>query len=154
MAVKPSPEGYHTVTPYLIVPRVARLIEFLTRAFDAEERLRLPRPNGSIMHAEVRIGKSAVMMGEPMGKFTSMPASIYLYVKDCDAVYKRALEAGGTSVMEPEDQPHAGDRYGGVKDPSGNIWWIATHLEDLKPQEMVRRAEALVKRHRQGRAPR
>ena len=145
MAVKPIPDGYHTVTPYLIVDGVATLLDFLTRAFDAKERQRLPRSDGSIMHAEVRIGDSAIMMGEPIGEFGPMPASIYLYVNDCDAAYQRALRAGGTSVMEPADQPHAGERYGGVQDPTGNIWWVATHIEDLTPEEQARRAQTLIK---------
>ena len=145
MAVKPIPDGYHTITPYLIVHGVAKLLDFLTNAFDAKELQRLHRPDGSVMHAEVRIGDSAVMMGEPMGDFGPMPASIYLYVNDCDAAYQRALRAGGTSVMEPADQPHAGERYGGVQDPAGNIWWVATHIEDLTAEEQARRAQTLIK---------
>jgi uncharacterized glyoxalase superfamily protein PhnB len=101
--------------------------------------MRLDRQDGSVMHIEVRIGDSVVMMGEPMEAFGAMTASIYLYVEDCDAVYQRALEAGGTSIMEPMDMPHAGERYGGVRDPSGNLWWIATHKEDVLPEEQARR---------------
>lgn len=141
MPVKPIPEGYHTVTPYLTVPGVARLIEFLKQAFGAEEKERMARPDGAVMHAEVRIGDSMVMLGEPSGNFSPMPAMIYLYVDDTDAAYRRALEAGATSMMEPADQFY-GDRNAGVKDPSGNLWWIATHKEDVPPEEMKRRAEA------------
>src|SRR5947207_8981527 len=119
---------YHTVTPYLIVADVPRLLEFLRDAFGARERIRLPRPDGSVMHAEVAIGDSIVMMGEPMGDFAPMPASIYLRVSDSDAAYAKALQAGGTSVVPPTDQPHAGERYGGVKDPCGNLWWPAMPL--------------------------
>lgn len=143
MPVKPIPDGYHTVTPYLLVEGVAKLATFLKEAFGAKQTLRLDRPDGSIMHVEVRIGDSTVMMGEPVAEFGPMPASIYLYVEDCDAVYRRALEVGGTSVMEPTDMKHAGERYGGVKDPSGNLWWIATHVEDVSPREQARRVQAL-----------
>ena len=140
MAAKPI--GYKTVTPYLVVRGVANLLTFLEKAFDAREIIRLQRPDGSIMHAEVRLGDSAVMMGEPMGDTAPMPASIYLYVDDCDAVYKRAIEAGGISVMEPATMAHAGQRYGGVKDLCGNLWWPATHLADLSADEQQRRIEA------------
>jgi PhnB protein len=119
---------YHTVTPYLIVPDVPRLLKFLGDAFGAIERVRIPRPDGSVMHAEVQIGDSIVMMGEPMGDIGPMPTSIFLRVDDADASYRQAINAGATSVSEPVDQPHAGERYGGVKDPCGNIWWPATPL--------------------------
>lgn len=143
MAVKPIPDDYHAITPYLVVPGVARLIDFLTQAFGAE--LAHPphkRPDGTIMHAQIRINDSRVMMGEPTGEFTAMPASLYLYVEDTDAVYAQALRAGGTSIMAPADQFY-GDRHGGVRDPSGNVWWIATHIEDVSPEELERRAAAL-----------
>lgn len=142
MAVKAIPEGYHTITPYLIVNGVARLVDFLTQSFNATEVHRMARPDGSVMHCEVRIGDSAVMMGEPMGDYQPMPTSLYLYVEDADAVYRRALAAGAASLQEPADQFY-GDRNAGVKDPAGNIWWIATHKEDVATDEMTRRAEAL-----------
>lgn len=145
MAVKPIPDGFHSVTPYLVVQGVAKLIDFLKQSFEAEETVqRMTRPDGGIMHAQVKIGDSVVMMGEPMGQFQPMPASIYLYVNDTDAVYKRALQAGATSMMDPADMFY-GDRNAGVKDPVGNVWWIATHKEDVAPQELARRAEALAK---------
>jgi PhnB protein len=143
MAVTPIPEGYHTVTPYLVVQGVPTLIDFLKQAFDAQEIMRIPRPDGAIMHAEVRIGDSAVMMGEAMGEFQPMPGSIHLYVNDADATYQRALQAGATSIMEPADQFY-GDRSAGVVDPVGNRWWIATHQEDVPPEELARRAEAFM----------
>jgi uncharacterized glyoxalase superfamily protein PhnB len=121
-------KNYHTVTPYLIVPNVPRLLKFLADAFGATERIRLSRPDGSVMHAEVTMGDSIVMMGEPTGEITAMPASIYLRVTDADEAYRKALAAGGTSVSEPRDQPHAGERYGGVKDPCGNLWWPAAPM--------------------------
>src|SRR5690242_11193013 len=113
MSFKSNPDGYHTLTPYLLVDGVARLLGFLSTAFDAVELERRLQLNGSIMHAEVRIGDSVVMMGEPLGEFGPMPASIYLYVRDCDGVYQRALQADGISVMEPTTRPVEGDRYGG-----------------------------------------
>ena len=141
MAVKPIPDGYHTVTPYLTVQGAAKLIDFLQQAFAAQEIERMMQPDGTIRHAEVRIGDSVVMMAEARSEQAPMPSGIYLYVNDTDAVYKRALQAGATSVMEPADQFY-GDRSAGVKDPSGNHWWIATHQEDVPPAELKKRAEA------------
>ena len=147
MAVKPIPEGYHTVTPYLTVQGAAKLIEFLKQAFEAREIERMTQPDGTIRHAEVRIGDSVVMMSEAGGEREPMPSGIYLYVNDTDAVYKRALQVGATSLMEPADQFY-GDRSAGVKDSSGNHWWIATHKEDVSAQELQRRAEAAMKQQR------
>jgi uncharacterized glyoxalase superfamily protein PhnB len=145
MAANPIPDRYHSITPYLFVEGVAELVSFLARAFDAEEFYRLDRPDGSVMHAEVRIGDSIVMMGEPMDELGPMPGMLYLYVNDCDAVYRKALEAGGTSVMDPTDMYHAGERYGGVQDPAGNIWWVATHIEDVSPDEQLRRIQEIAR---------
>lgn len=142
--VKPIPDGFHSVTPYLIVEGVAGLIDFLKQAFDAVEKERLPGPDGKVGHGEVRIGDSVVMMGEASGEWKPMPGAIYLYVNDTDATYKRALAAGATSLMEPSDQFY-GDRNAGVKDPCGNMWWIATHKEDVSPEELTRRAAARAK---------
>lgn len=144
MAVKPIPEGFHSVTPYLTISGVPRLIEFLKQAFDAREEHVSKTPNGTIMHAQLKIGDSMIMMGEAGGEWKPMPSSIYLYVPDADATYKRALQAGATSVMEPANQFY-GDRHGGVKDPSGNLWWIATHVEDVTPEEMARREKEFMK---------
>ena len=140
--VKPTPDGYHTVTPYLKVKGVAGLIDFLKQAFDAVETERLLGPDGKVGHAEVRIGDSVVMMGEAPGD--PMPAMLYVYVDDADASYKRALEAGATSLAEPEDQFY-GDRTAGVKDPFGNCWYVAERQEDVSPEELRRRAEARAK---------
>jgi PhnB protein len=148
MAVKAIPDGYHAVTPYLVVQGAAKLIDFLKQAFDAQETFRMPMPDGTIMHAEVKIGDSMMMMGEASEQWKPMPAALYLYVTDADAVYKRALQAGATSIMEPADQFY-GDRHGGVKDPSGNMWWIATHKEDVAPEELKKRAEAFMKQKAQ-----
>jgi uncharacterized glyoxalase superfamily protein PhnB len=139
MAVKPIPEGYHSVTPYLTVKGVDRLIEFLKQTFGAEEKERHLRPDGSIMHAEVKIGDSIIMMGEANEQWAPRTSCLYLYVEDTDATYKRALQLGATPVMEPADQFY-GDRNAGVTDPSGNLWWIATHVEDVSAEEMEKRA--------------
>ena len=144
MAVKPIPEGYHTVTPYLIVRGAAQLIDFMKRAFAAEEIQRMPLPDGSIMHAEVRMGDSRVMLSEASGEYQPMPTMLHLYVEDMDTLYQRALQAGATSLRQPVDEFY-GDRIGGVKDPFGNQWWIATHIEDVSPEELARRQQASAK---------
>ena len=141
MAVNPIPNGYHTVTPYLVVRSAGQLIDFLKRAFGGKETICTTKPDGSIGHAEVKIGDSMIMLGEACGEWQAMPCAIYLYVPDTDALYQRALQAGATSIMEPADQFY-GDRNAGVKDPCGNIWWIGTRIEDVAPEEMKRRAEA------------
>ncbi len=126
------PEGFHAVPPYLIVAGVDRLIRFLTEAFGAEVRERATRPDGSVMHAQVRIEDAVVEMGEGQGEWQPMSAALHLYVADADATYRRALEAGGDSLYEPTDRPY-GDREAGVRDPSGNLWFIATHREAALP---------------------
>jgi PhnB protein len=114
------------------------LLTFLPEAFAARVLARETRPDGTIMHAQARIGNSMLMMGEANSDFGPMPTSIYLYVTDCDAVYHQALQAGGTSVFAVMDLP-SGERYGAVKDPCGNIWWIATHVEDPSPEVQAKR---------------
>jgi uncharacterized glyoxalase superfamily protein PhnB len=145
--VKPVPKGYRTVTPYLVVKGAVRLIEFLKRAFGARVVDLMEGPNGAVGHASLRIGNSMVMMGEAGGKWKPMPAMIYLYVEDVDATFKRALRAGAKAVAKPADQ-FWGDRHGGVKDPSGNQWWISTHTEDLSPAEIKKRGEAWMKKQK------
>jgi PhnB protein len=139
VAVKPVPDGFHTVTPYLVVKDVAGLCEFLAAGFAAEEIERTQNGSGRIMHAEVRIGDSVVMLGEAMDGFPPQPSTLYLYVPDCDATYQQAIRAGGMSVMEPANQFY-GDRKGAIRDPAGNAWWIATHVEDVPLPELARRA--------------
>ena len=136
-----KPERYHTVTPYMVVRDVSALIDFVKQVFDAMEIERTQRPDGSIMHAEVRIGDSVVMMGETQDDSAVMPAMLHLYLEDVDAAYRRALDAGAASLREPTDEFY-GDRSAGVKDSFGNQWWMATHIEDVSPEEMQRRAEA------------
>lgn len=137
--VKPIPEGYHTVTPYLVVRNVSGLIDFAQKVFDAEEILRMESPDGRITHAEVRLGDSVIMMGEAPDEEALMPAMLHVYLEDADATYQRALAAGATSLREPTDEFY-GDRIAGVRDASGNQWWVATHIEDVSAEELQRRA--------------
>jgi PhnB protein len=137
--VKPVPDGYHTVTPYLIVDDADGVIAFAQRAFDAELMHRSLGPDGGVMHAEIRIGDSRVMLGQANAQWPAMPAMLHLYVPDVDTVYRRALGAGARSVREPATQFY-GDRSGGVADAAGNQWWIATRVEDVPPEEIARRA--------------
>ena len=146
MAAKAIPEGYHSVTPHLIVRGAAQLIDFLKQAFGAVEKERVPS-SGPIMHAEVKIGDSMVMMSDAMGEVEPRPMVLFLYVEDSDAVYRRALQAGATTVMELKDQ-FWGDRAGAVQDAFGNVWWIATHVEDVSMEELQRRLqETMVGQH-------
>jgi len=144
----PIPSGYHTVTPYIRMTGAAEFIDFLTQAFGAKENHRSLAPDGSIMHADVTIGDSHVMLTEGMENFPPLPGSNFLYVADVDATYRSAIDVGATSMMEPADQFY-GDRTAGVRDPFGNEWWIGTHVEDLSSEELHRRhQEAMKERHR------
>ena len=136
--VKPVPEGYHTVTPFLVLKDAHRAIEFYKRAFGAEERFRMPTPDGKVAHAELQIGDSVVMLSEAIQEPVTS-ASMYLYVPNVDAVCQRAVAAGAEAAMPPTDM-FWGDRFGRVVDPFGVRWGIATHKEDLSPQEIGRRA--------------
>jgi len=137
----PVPPGYATVTPYLCVADAAKLIGFLTQAFDAKLIFKMDGPGGKIMHAEMTIGDSRIMIGQPApGQETH--AMIHLYLPDADGFYARAIAAGATSVREPADQFY-GDRSAGVRDQFGNQWFIATHIEDVSEEEMERRMAAM-----------
>jgi PhnB protein len=146
---KPIPDGYHTVTPYIPVDGAADAIEYYKRAFGAKERMRMNGPDGSIAHAEIEIGDSLVIVSDPFPQSTvksprslgGTSASIFLYVKDVDAVVKQAVDAGAEIVMEPQDQ-FWGDRFGTITDPFGHTWSVATHIEDVPPEEMAKRAKA------------
>ena len=139
--VKAVPEGYRAVTPYLVVQGADKLIAFMKAAFGAEEIVRMLQPDGTIGHTEMRIGDSMVMLGEARDQWKAMPTMLYLYLGDVDAAYARALAAGATPVLEPQDQFY-GDRSGVVQDMCGNIWSVATHIEDLSEEEVKRRHEA------------
>ena len=143
--VKPIPEGYHSITPYLVVDRAAELLEFLERAFGATIMLKMMQPDGSVGHCEVRVGDSMLMVGGAKDKWKAMPTCIYLYVEDADAVFAKALAAGATEFSPMIDQFY-GDRSGAVTDVSGNLWFIATHKVDMSEEELKRRA-ATAKAH-------
>lgn len=138
MPAKPIREGFHTLTPCLFAQGASRLIEFICAAFCGEVTFRKDRPDGSLMHCEMRVGDSMLMLGDATAEFGPMPTSLYLYVTDCDAVYQSALNVGGISVFPMMTLP-SGERYGGVRDPCGNIWWVATHVEDVSADEEDKR---------------
>jgi uncharacterized glyoxalase superfamily protein PhnB len=123
-----NPFGLRTVTPYLVVDGVEDLISFSQRVFGAVLRGDVRyRDDGSVQHAEISIGDSVIMMGEATDDFEPMPSTLYVYVPDCDVTFLTAIENGASSVLPVQNYPH-GDRYGGVQDQSGNLWWIVTHL--------------------------
>ena len=143
--VKPVPKGYHTVTPYIVVDGAEKIIGFMKSAFGAEVvHEPMMRGDGKVMHAEFKIGDSMVMISDSSEHSPATSAMLYLYVPDVDAVYQKALKAGATSLMAPADQFY-GDRSGGVKDPAGNRWFIGTHVEDVAPAELKKRAADFMK---------
>jgi PhnB protein len=149
MATKPIPEGYRTVTPYLAVDDAGQAIEYYTKAFGAKERGRMEAPDGKIAHAELEIGDSVVMLSDPFPQSEAKPpaelggttATVFLYVEDVDSFVQRAIDAGAKITMEVADQ-FWGDRFGSIQDPFGHVWSIATHVEDVSPEEMAERAKA------------
>ena len=146
MAVKPIPDGYHTVTPYLIVKGADELIGFLKDAFGAQELSRMNSPDGTVAHAEVQLGDSRLMISEGSGQWPPQASMLHLYIENVDSLYERALTAGASSISAPADQFY-GDRMAGILDPSGNQWWLATHVEDVPSEELNRRAaEAMAAR--------
>jgi len=138
MPVKPVPDGYHTVSPYIVSDDPDRLLKFIREAFAGEEVHVMRQRDGRILHAQARIGDSIVMMGGADSKWPAEKTSLYLYLEDVDATYRSALDAGAASIMPPADQIY-GDRMGGVKDPTGNTWWLASHVEDVTPEMMKER---------------
>ena len=143
--VKPIPEGYHTLTPYLVVDGAEKVIRFMKEAFGAQPVFEpMMRPDGKVMHAEYRIGDSVVMISDSSERAQATSAMLHLYVPNVDAAYQKALKAGATSLTEPADMFY-GDRSGGVKDAAGNRWHIGTHIEDVSPAELKRRATEFMK---------
>jgi PhnB protein len=148
--VRPIPDGYHTVTPYLIVRGGVAAIEFYKKAFGAKELFRIDGPDGKIGHAEIRIGDSVVMLADEHSEMgakspqtlSGSPVSILLYVEDVDAVVRQAV-AAGAKIKQPVEDKFYGDRMGGLEDPFGHAWFVATHTEDVSPEEMKKRAAAL-----------
>jgi PhnB protein len=153
MGVKKIPEGYHTATPYLIIKGAAQAIEFYKKAFGATEIMRLAMPDGTIMHAEIRIGDSAIMLSEPcpqMGykgpiELGGTPVSLYLYVDNVDEQFAQAVAAGAT-VTKPLADQFYGDRSGTLTDPFGHVWSLGTHIEDVSVEEIERRAAEFMKK--------
>ena len=151
MATKPRPipEGYHTLSPYLAVDNAAEAIDWYKRAFGARETVRMLGPDGKIGHAELKIGDSHLMLSDPFPQASTKPpkelggtsTSIFIYVEDVDATFKQAVDAGATVTMEVADQ-FWGDRFGTVTDPFGHVWSIATHVEDVPPEEIAERGKA------------
>jgi PhnB protein len=154
MAAKPIPDGYEGVTPYLIVDGASRAIDFYKKAFGATELFRMPMGD-KIGHAELKIGKSVVMMADEhpdMGHkgpkaYGGTPVSLMFYVEDVDSVFKNAIASGAKEVKGVADQFY-GDRSGTLSDPFGHVWTIATHKEDVAPEEMNRRMDAMMKQHK------
>jgi len=148
--IKAIPDGYHTATPYLVITNAGKAIEFYKAAFGATEQMRLDTPDGKVMHAEIMIGDSPIMLCDECPDWNALspqtiggtPVSIMLYVEDVDSVVNRALAAGATLLMPVADQ-FWGDRMGTVADPFGHKWSVATHREDVTPEEIGRRAQAL-----------
>jgi PhnB protein len=148
MAVKPIPEGYHSVTPYLALDDASTAIEFYKKAFGAKERARMDAPGGKIGHAELEIGDSLVMLSDAFPQSSTQSPKelggasmgVFLYVEDVDAFVEKAVGAGATTVMEVADQ-FWGDRFGTIRDPFGHVWSVATHVEDVPPEEMAERAK-------------
>ena len=149
MAVKPIPEGYHSLTPYLAVEDADKAIEFYKDAFGAQELLRMPGPDGKIAHAELQLGDSKLMLSDPFPQSNVKPpaerggptGSIFMYVEDVDSIFEQAQRAGAKVVSELEDM-FWGDRFGTLSDPFGHVWSIATHKEDLSEEEMAERSKA------------
>lgn len=150
MAVKPIPDGYHTVTPYLIVKGAAKALDFYKQAFGAQELFRLAGPGGRIMHAEIRIGDSPIMLADEAPEFLATspetlggtPVGFMIYVEDVDRSFRQAIDAGGKEIRPVVDQFY-GDRSGTVMDPFGHKWTIGTHKEDVSPEEMQKRMEKM-----------
>jgi PhnB protein len=150
-AVRPIPEGYHSITPQITCRDAAKAIEFYKNVFGAVELSRMPDPSGRIMHAELRIGDSRLMLNDEIPGMAVAPSpapihshSLFIYTEDVDSVYKRAVKAGGRADMQPSDM-FWGDRYGTFTDPFGHQWGVATHIEDVAPAEMQRRFEEMTK---------
>jgi len=150
MAAKPIPDGYRTVTPYLIVRGAAAALEFYKKAFGAKERMRLPMPGGRIGHAEIEIGDSVIMLADEFPEMGAKspqtiggtPVGICVYVENVDARFKQAIAAGGKEEKPVIDQFY-GDRSGTLADPFGHKWTLATHIEDVTPEEIGRRMAAM-----------
>jgi PhnB protein len=147
--VKPVPDGYHTATPYLTIRGTAAAIDFYKQAFGAKELFRMPGENGKIMHAEITIGDSRIMLGDESGEakapqsLNGTASSVFLYLEDVDAIFKQAVKAGAKETM-PVQNMYWGDRFGKLTDPYGHKWMLASHIEDVSSAEMQERMAATV----------
>ena len=147
--VNPIPEGYHSVTPYLSIKGAAKAIDYYKQVFGATELFRMAAPDGKIGHAEIKIGNSPIMLADefPEMEFVSpqtlggSPIGLMIYVDDVDTMFNQAISAGATQVKPLQDQFY-GDRSGTLKDPFGHVWTVATHVEDVAPEELQKRAAA------------
>lgn len=152
MNVKPIPDGYTSVTPYLIIDGAAQAIDFYKKVFQATERLRIPGTDGKVGHAEIEIGGSVIMLADECPErgikspqtIGGTPVSIHLYVPNSDEVYSKAVAAGATQLQPVKNQFY-GDRSGGFTDPFGHSWHVSTHIEDVSPDELQRRMAAMRK---------
>lgn len=155
--VNPIPQGYHSLTPYLVANDASRAIEFYTQAFGAKELVRMGGPGGKIGHAELKIGDSMLMISDEMPGSGSRspqslggsPVSIFMYVENVDSVFNKAVQAGAKADMPPQDM-FWGDRFGKLTDPFGHSWALATHIEDVAPEEMKKRAQTAMAQMAQG----
>jgi PhnB protein len=146
MSVKPIPDGYHSITPYLILSGAAKGLDFYQRAFGAVETMRLDGPDGKLMHAEIRIGDSILMLADEFPEMDAhspttlkgSPVSLMVYVENVDTLFARAIQAGATEIRAVQNQFY-GDRSGTLRDPFGHVWTISTHIEDLTPEEVLAR---------------
>ena len=150
MKAKPIPDGHHTVTPYLAIKNGIKALEFYKKAFDASEIQKLILPDGRLGHAEIQLGDSIIMLSDEFPEYGGKspqtlggtPVNIHLYVEDVDAFFKNAVAAGAKEIKPVKDQFY-GDRSGQIQDPFGHLWWVATHKEDVPPEEMQKRVEAM-----------
>lgn len=148
MSVKPIPDGYHSITPYLIVDGGQQALEYYQQAFGAEVEMLMPGPEGKVMHAEFRVGDSKVMLADEFPEHGALspksvggtPVSLALYVEDVDSVFSKAVQAGGNELRPVQDQFY-GDRMGTLEDPFGHKWTVGTHIEDVTPEEMAQRQQ-------------
>jgi PhnB protein len=143
---EPIPQGFHSITPFLVVNGAEKWLQFVEKAFDGETTFIIKHENGKVMHATTKIGDSCIMLSDSGEKFPPVSSMLYLYVEDVDTVYEQAIKAGAESLRAPVNEFY-GDRSAGVKDAWGNQWWIATHIEDVEGEDLERRAKEFDKKN-------
>ena len=147
-SVRSIPEGFHSVTPFLIVDNAPKFLEFIKNAFGAEITYDLRDDNGQVIHSTAKIGNSLIMIADTMGDMKQQTSMLYIYLDDVDAAYKKAIQAKAKSMDEPKDQFY-GDRAGAVGDEWGNVWWLGTHIEDVDEADLKERAKAEMEKRKQ-----